>query len=89
VIGKPVVLVPSPNVADDHQTTNANALVQKHAALMVRDAVARDELVPTVLGLFKDEAKQRELEEQIKMLALADADEVIAQEVLSLIKNRI
>jgi hypothetical protein len=41
------------------------------------------------LGLFKDEAKQRELEEQIKMLALADADEVIAQEVLSLIKNRI
>jgi UDP-N-acetylglucosamine--N-acetylmuramyl-(pentapeptide) pyrophosphoryl-undecaprenol N-acetylglucosamine transferase len=89
VIGKPVVLVPSPNVADDHQTKNANALVQKHAALMVRDAVARDELVPTVLGLFKDEAKQRELEEQIKMLALADADEVIAQEVLSLIKNRI
>jgi len=87
VIGKPVVLVPSPNVADDHQSKNADALVQKNAALMLKDSSAREELVPTILNLFKDDAKQLELGKQIKTLALADADEVIAKEVLSLIKK--
>ncbi len=87
VIGKPVVLVPSPNVADDHQTKNADALVQKEAALMVKDNVAREELVQTVLNLFKDENKQKELSEQIKKLALPDADVVIAEEVLELINK--
>src|SRR5690606_24888137 len=86
-VGKPVVLVPSPNVADDHQTKNANALDEKDAALMAKDQVAREEVVNTVLGLFQDEAKQRELGEHILKLALADADEVIAQEVLSIIEK--
>src|SRR5690606_17872379 len=78
-IGKPVVLVPSPNVADDHQTKNANALVQNHAAIMVKDALSRENLVPTVLDLFQNEAKQKDLSENIRLLALANADEVIAQ----------
>lgn len=86
VIAKPVVLVPSPNVADDHQTKNANALVVKGAALMVRDVEAREGLVPAVLELFQDTEKQADLREQIGKLALPDADVVIAQEVLNLIK---
>lgn len=87
VIAKPVVLVPSPNVADDHQTKNADALVQKDAALMVKDSVARESLVPTVLNLFQDVSKQKQLSENIYKLALADADEVIAKEVLRLIEK--
>lgn len=86
VVGKPVILVPSPNVAEDHQTKNAMALVDKGAAIMVEDSVARDVLIDKALDLLgKDEQCER-LAENIKMLALLDADEVIAREVLKLIK---
>lgn len=87
VIGKPVVLVPSPNVSDDHQTKNALALVSKDAALMVTDGAARVELLPQLLNLIADEAKMQELGDHILTLALPDADVVIAQEVLDLIKK--
>lgn len=87
VVGKPVILVPSPNVSDDHQTKNALALVNKDAAVMVRDAQAGSELVETIMNLLFDPAKQVRLSEEIKKLALADADEVIAKEVLELIKK--
>ncbi len=87
VIGKPVVLVPSPNVSDDHQTKNALALVSKDAALMVTDGAARVELLPQLLNLIADEAKMQELGDHILTLALPDADVVIAQEVLDLINK--
>jgi len=87
VVGKPVILVPSPNVADDHQTKNAIALTQHKAAEMVTDMSARMNLIDTILALLEDEAKQVELSENIKSLAKLDADEVIAREVLKLAKN--
>lgn len=85
VIGKPVILVPSPNVADDHQTKNAMALVNKKAALMVRDNSAEDHLIDQLITLIHDETAAHELSVNIKAMALPDADEVIAKEVLGLI----
>lgn len=85
-VGKPVVLVPSPNVAEDHQTKNAQALVGKQAAVLVSDISARTILVDTVLSLIVDEARCFELGDQISKLAMLDADEIIAKEVLKLIK---
>ena len=86
VVGKPVVLVPSPNVAEDHQTKNAMALVNKSAAVMIKDVDAREILIDKVIELLQDENACNELSENIKKLALLDADEVIAKEVLKLIK---
>lgn len=84
VLGKPVILVPSPNVAEDHQTKNAQALTSKDAALLIRDDEARDVLVDTALALLADERRQAALGANIAKLALTDADEVIAREVLRL-----
>ena len=86
VIGKPVVLVPSPNVAEDHQTKNAQALVAKQAAILVADRDARETLVATVVELLQDETKSEALGKHIQQLAKLEADEVIAKEVLKLIK---
>lgn len=86
VVGKPTILVPSPNVAEDHQTKNAMALVNKNAAKFVTDQSARDQLIEEALGLLGNETVGLELEKNIRQLALLDADEVIAQEVLKLIK---
>src|SRR5690606_14493540 len=86
IVGKPVILVPSPNVAEDHQTKNAEALVSKGAAVLVKDDVARDTLYEEAMKLFADEAKLASLSAAIKKMALLDADEVIAKEVLKLIK---
>ncbi|MFD2968329.1 undecaprenyldiphospho-muramoylpentapeptide beta-N-acetylglucosaminyltransferase [Sphingobacterium bambusae] len=85
-VGKPVILVPSPNVAEDHQTKNAKALVSKDAAILVSDISARTNLVDTIISLANDEAKCFELSEQISKLAMLDADETIAKEVLKLIR---
>ena len=87
LVGKPVILVPSPNVAEDHQTHNAMALVQRGAALLVRDAEAQTELMPAALLLLDDTAKRNSLSANIKQLANRDADEVIAREVLKLVKR--
>jgi len=88
LVGKPVILVPSPNVAEDHQTKNAAALVQKDAALMVSDADAPRQLVDRALALLNDEAKREQLGANISKLAIEDADEVIAHEVLKLAEKR-
>ena len=86
VAGKATVFVPSPNVAEDHQTHNAMALVEKDAALMVRDADAETQLLDTVEGLLPDEARLADLEKNILKLGRKDASEVIAKEVLKLVK---
>ncbi len=86
VVGKPVILVPSPNVAEDHQTKNAMALVSKHAALLIRDAIAPTELVSVALSLMDNQEKCAVLSENIKSLAKPDAALVIAKEVLKMCK---
>ena len=84
VIKKPVILVPSPNVAEDHQTKNAMALVKNDAALLVKDTEAEQNLVDTALQLLNDEKKCELLSGNISKMALPDADEVIAREVLKI-----
>lgn len=87
VVKKPVILVPSPNVAEDHQTKNALALVHDNAALFVADRDAETTLVDTVLELLKDKDRQKTLSDNIGKLALPDADEVIAKEVMRITIN--
>lgn len=84
VVKKAVILVPSPNVAEDHQTKNALALVQQNAAVLVKDIDTEKTLVKTVLGLLKDENRQQKLSTQIGKLAMPDADLNIAKEVLKI-----
>jgi UDP-N-acetylglucosamine--N-acetylmuramyl-(pentapeptide) pyrophosphoryl-undecaprenol N-acetylglucosamine transferase len=87
LVAKPAVFVPYPHAAEDHQTVNAQHLVEKHAGLMVKDNEAKEKLVSSIIALAKDEAKQNELKQQIAKLGVADADTVIATEVLKLIKK--
>ncbi len=84
LVGKPVVLVPSPNVAEDHQTKNAMALVNNKAAFMVKDNNAKNQLVDLVLNLIHDNDKMHKLSENIKGMALHDSAKIIAEEVLKL-----
>ena len=88
LLHKPVILVPSPNVAEDHQTKNALALVNKDAAIYVKDAEAREKLLPTALATIADAGKLKSLSENIARLALPDSAAVIAKEVLKLIDNK-
>jgi UDP-N-acetylglucosamine--N-acetylmuramyl-(pentapeptide) pyrophosphoryl-undecaprenol N-acetylglucosamine transferase len=81
VVKKPVLFVPYPFAAEDHQTVNAMNLVEKHAALMVRDNEAIDKVVPAIIELALDENKQSELKNNISRYAVVDADEIIAREV--------
>lgn len=81
---KPSILVPSPNVAEDHQTRNAMALVQRDAALIVPDKTAADELVKTTLKLVSDKSMQVALSHNIAAMADRDADKRIAEEILKL-----
>lgn len=85
LLEKPVILVPSPNVAEDHQTKNALALANKDAAIYVKDAEAHDQLMPIALQTVKDDAKLASLRENIVKLALPDSAKIIANEVLKLI----
>ena len=87
LIKKPVILVPSPNVAEDHQTKNAFALVKNQAALMIADRSAEDTLVKAALDLLNDGSKCEALSENIGKMALVNADEIIAQEVLNLTRR--
>lgn len=86
IVGKPTILVPSPNVAEDHQTKNAMALVEKEAAILVHDNKAVENLIPELLQLMIDESKQVDLAVNISKLAKPDADELIVDEVFKLIK---
>lgn len=85
VVQKAVVFVPYPFAAEDHQTVNARRLVERDAAIMVKDSEAKSQLAKTAIALALDEDKQQQLKKNIAMLAIADADEVIAREVLKLI----
>lgn len=84
LVGKPAILVPSPNVAEDHQTRNAEALVKRNAAVMVADSDAESTLVETAFSLISNEEKLRELAQNILTMALPNSAELIAGEVLSL-----
>jgi len=84
VIGKPVILVPSPNVAEDHQTYNAKALVDKGAALLIPNKTINEALFPVIEQLLKNSDKRSDLATKMKSLAITDAAEVIAKEVLQL-----
>ena len=83
---KAVVFVPFPHAAEDHQTSNAKSLVDKNAALMVKDADAKRNLFSVAIDLLFDESKQRELRQNIRLLAVSNADEIIALEILKNIK---
>ena len=82
VMKKPVLFVPYPFAAEDHQTVNAKKLVDRDAALMIKDSEAAEKLVTTIIALAKDEQRQAELKYNISKLAIADAAEVVAREVL-------
>lgn len=86
IIGKPVILIPSPNVAEDHQTKNAMALVNKQAAIYVKDAEAPDTLLPLALKVIADDNKLKSLSENVKKMGLKNSADIIADEVLKLIK---
>jgi UDP-N-acetylglucosamine--N-acetylmuramyl-(pentapeptide) pyrophosphoryl-undecaprenol N-acetylglucosamine transferase len=85
VVKKPVLFVPYPYAAEDHQTVNAKNLVDKHAALMVKDSEALDKVVPMIIELANDNERQNELKRNIGALAITDADKRIAEEVLRVI----
>ncbi len=86
LIGKAAIFVPYPFAAEDHQAQNAMALVNKNAALMVRDSEVQEKLVPAILDLIKDDNKIAELETNISRLGNSKADETIANEILNTIK---
>lgn len=87
LLGKPCILVPSPNVAEDHQTHNAMALVNKDAAVLVRDKDALEQLVDTAVELIQDDKKLKSLRTNILTLAQTDSARRIAEEVIKLAKN--
>ena len=84
LLGKPSILVPSPNVAEDHQTHNAMALVKKDAGVLVKDIDAKDQMVATALSLIHDTARLEALRANILTLALPDSAKRIAEEVMKL-----
>lgn len=88
LLGKPVILVPSPNVAEDHQTKNAMALVDRQAAIYVKDSEAPSRLIRTALDCVEDAALLESLSENIRRMALPNSARIIAQEVLKLCDNR-
>jgi len=87
VVGKPVILIPSPNVAEDHQTKNAMAVVNKNGALIVKDADAKEKLGKSIIDLFNNKELQEELANSISKLAITDSAERIAEEALKLVKS--
>ena len=88
LLGKPSILVPSPNVAEDHQTHNAMALVNKHAALFVRDADAPEQLIPLALETVVDAEKLKEFGTNASAMALRDSARIIAEEVIKLAEEK-
>ena len=82
VVQKPVVFVPFPFAAEDHQTANAMNLVKKDAALLIKDSEALDKVVPAVLDLATDMGKRNRLKINIGKYAVQNADEHIVKEIL-------
>jgi len=85
IAGKPTIFVPSPNVAEDHQTKNAKAMVDNHAAILVKDNIAREQLIDKALDLISDVEKQKKLSDNIKTLAKPNAANEIVSEIVRLI----
>jgi len=85
VVGKPVILVPSPNVTDDHQTKNANYLAEKNAAIVIKDSEAIDKLIPEAIKLINDDNKKKILSDNIKKIAKPNATETIVDEIIKLL----
>ena len=88
LLGKASILVPSPNVAEDHQTKNARALSDKNAAIFVADKDARAQLVDEAIKLVSDKARIASLETEVKKLAYHNSAEVIAEEVIKLAEKK-
>ena len=86
LIQKPTILVPSPNVAEDHQTKNAMALVSKNAALLVKDSESKSKLIPTVIDLLDNENQQEELKVAISKLGKPNATLTIVDEIEKIVK---
>lgn len=86
VAKKPTVFVPFPFAAEDHQTANAQNLVNKNAGMLIKDNEAFNKLIPTLIELSKNENKQQELITNISKLGIANADEIIADEIVNYIK---
>ena len=84
IVGRPCILVPSPNVAEDHQTKNAEALVEEQAAQLVLDNVAKEEMIPRALELLNDNVTQNSLRNNIKAMAKPNARKEIAKAILEL-----
>ncbi len=87
-VKRPVILVPSPNVSEDHQTKNAMALVEREAAILIKDVDARKTLVDECILLLKNEAKQVQLKNNIATFSMPDAADRIVNEVLRIIDER-
>jgi UDP-N-acetylglucosamine--N-acetylmuramyl-(pentapeptide) pyrophosphoryl-undecaprenol N-acetylglucosamine transferase len=89
LIGKASILVPSPNVAEDHQTHNAMALVNENAALLVKDNEVKQKLFPTILELINNMEKVETIEKNVKKFGKSNASEVIARNIIDIVKNKI
>lgn len=89
LLGKPAILVPSPNVAEDHQTHNAMALVNQNAAVLVKDCEAAEKLIPAALELIHDNQRLEALHTNILRLAQPDSAKRIAKEVIALAKTHL
>ena len=87
IVGKPVILVPSPNVAEDHQTHNAMALVKRKAAILIKDDEAKLNLIGTAFDLLNNEPLQKELSANIKQMAIPNAAERIVEEILKVVSR--
>ena len=88
IVGKPVILVPSPNVAEDHQTKNAKALELKNAALLIKDSEASEKLINIALELVNNKEKCKMLSENIKKMAIHNSAENIAIEILKIVNTK-
>ncbi|MES2805761.1 MAG: undecaprenyldiphospho-muramoylpentapeptide beta-N-acetylglucosaminyltransferase [Bacteroidota bacterium] len=86
IVGKPVIFIPSPNVAEDHQTKNAQAIVDKKGALMLKESELESQFSLVFEVLLKDQGKQNQLSENIKLLAMPEATKQIVDEIVKLIR---
>jgi UDP-N-acetylglucosamine--N-acetylmuramyl-(pentapeptide) pyrophosphoryl-undecaprenol N-acetylglucosamine transferase len=87
IVGKPVIFIPSPNVAEDHQTKNAQSIVDKKGAIMIKESELDDQFSLVFEALIKDLGKQEQLSKNIKQLALPNATKEIVDEILKLVQN--
>ncbi len=87
IAAKPTIFIPLPSAAADHQTKNAMALVNHKAALLVKDAEAKEMLIPTLIELVKNEEEQKKIAKNVAKMAFTDSANIIATEVIKLIKR--